>query len=119
MQCSRRSWCASRQNWLIVAEGFHDPYTFIYNFLQKGKECLEVRILHLILQALGDPQKCEKLLSHVIFINLGSWLRSNLHDLFEVLEDIDHDLEVCDLLLELWVWVADVALLQSEGKVEM
>lgn len=55
----------------------------------------------------------------MIFINLGSWLRSNLHDLFEVLEDIDHDLEVCDLLLELWVWIADVALLQSEGKVEM
>lgn len=55
----------------------------------------------------------------MIFINLGPRLRGNLHDLFEVLKDIDNDLEVCDLLLELWVRVADAALLQSESKVEM
>ncbi len=87
--------------------------------LQKGKEGLEVRILHLVLQTLGYPQKRKELLSDVTVVNRGSWLRGNLHDVFEVLEDIDHDLEVGDLLLELWVWVADAALLQSESEVEM
>lgn len=46
-------------------------------------------------------------------------MRGNLHYLFEVLEYIDHDLEVCDVLLELWLRVADAALLQSEVEVEM
>ena len=46
-------------------------------------------------------------------------MRSDLHYFFKILEDIDHDLEVCDVLLELWLRVADAALLQSERKVEM
>ena len=119
MLCSQKSWCGGHQNWLIAALGFRDPFSVINNFLQKGKESLEVRILHLILETLGDPQQCEKLLSDVIFIYWGPWLRSDLHYLFKILEDIDHDLEVCDILLELWLRVADAALLQSERKVEM
>ena len=89
---SRRSWCARHQNWLIVAKGFRDPYTIINTFLQKGKEGLEVRVLHLILQTLGYPQKCKKLLFDLTaVINWASWLRGNLHDVFEVLDIIENE----------------------------